>query len=406
MNAARPPQGVVAPLGGSEPHAVGSVGAAATEPMHVDRDRALTPLAGPEDTSLIERYLEYVRVEKRLAARTVELYALDLLKLKEYAAKVPVALTDVRNAHIRRWVAQMHSSGRSGRGIALIMSGWRGFYVWLGRQGLVASNPVQDVRAPKAPKPLPKALGVDEAVQLANYKKDSTSSSADEGYTAISSTDTTSKAPAEAHFLELRDAAMVELLYSSGLRVGELIGLDALASAVGNAQGKGWIDLDAAQAHVCGKGSKWRAVPVGRQALLALQAWLQCRAQYVDTRVGPLQTGASADKGDAQCDTGLVSPALFIGRNGTRLTAQSVWQRLRSRSLQAGLATPVHPHMLRHSFASHMLQSSGDLRAVQELLGHANISTTQVYTRLDFQHLAKAYDAAHPRAHAKGKKKD
>ena len=331
---------------------------------------------------LVERYLEYVRVEKRLAARTVELYALDLIKLRHYAAAVPVALTEVRNANIRRWVAQMHSGGRSGRGIALIMSGWRGFYAWLGRQGLVTSNPVQDVRAPKAPKPLPKALGVDDAVQLASFKKDSTLSSIDVGYSPISLVKARSKlAFAEAAFLELRDAAMVELLYSSGLRVGELIGLDAQASAAGNATGQGWIDLQAAQAHVCGKGRKWRAVPVGRHAIAALEAWLQVRGE-----------------GEA------VGAALFIGRNGTRLTAQSVWARLRSRSLQAGLSTPVHPHMLRHSFASHLLQSSGDLRAVQELLGHANISTTQVYTRLDFQHLAKAYDAAHPRAKLKGGK--
>ncbi len=337
---------------------------------------------------MVEKYLEYVRVEKRLAARTVELYALDLLKLKENAAKVPVALTDVHNAHIRRWVAQMHSGGRSGRGIALILSGWRGFYSWLGRQGLVTSNPVQDIRAPKAPKPLPKALGVDEAVQLANFKKDSATVSTNGGSGPISSKSASPHSAQESQLLELRDAAMVELLYSSGLRVGELIGLDAQASAVGNAHGKGWIDMDAAQAHVCGKGSKWRAVPVGSQALQALQAWLLARAAFVT----------------AQPEAATTSAALFIGRNGTRLTAQSVWQRLRSRSLQAGLATPVHPHMLRHSFASHVLQSSGDLRAVQELLGHANISTTQVYTRLDFQHLAKAYDAAHPRARVKGGK--
>nr|WP_315487881.1 tyrosine-type recombinase/integrase [uncultured Rhodoferax sp.] len=340
------------------------------------------------DGALVEKYLEYVRVEKRLAARTVELYALDLLKLKEYAAKVPVALTDVRNAHIRRWVAQMHSGGRSGRGIALILSGWRGFYTWLGRQGLVTSNPVQDIRAPNASKPLPKALGVDEAVQLANFKKDSITVSANGGSGSILSTSASPHGAQESQLLELRDAAMVELLYSSGLRVGELIGLDAQASAVGNAQGKGWIDMDAAQAHVCGKGSKWRAVPVGSQALQALQAWLLARAAFVAS----------------QPEAATTSAALFIGRNGTRLTAQSVWQRLRRRSLQAGLATPVHPHMLRHSFASHVLQSSGDLRAVQELLGHANISTTQVYTRLDFQHLAKAYDAAHPRAKVKGGK--
>ncbi len=364
MNAAGPPQGVKAPLGGSAEHGVASVGA-----------------------TLTERYLEYVRVEKRLAARTVELYALDLIKLRDYAARVPVELTAVHNAHVRRWVAQMHSGGRSGRGIALILSGWRGFYAWLGRQGLVASNPVQDVRTPKVPKPLPKALGVDDAVQLASFKNHSTLRNADEGYDPVSSAGLSAQARVEADFLELRDGAMVELLYSSGLRVGELIGLDAYPSAAGHAASRGWLDLDAAQAQVCGKGSKWRSVPVGRLAIAAMQAWLKARSDFFATR-----------------EAGAVSDALFVGRNGTRLTAQSVWQRLRSRSLLAGMSTPVHPHMLRHSFASHLLQSSGDLRAVQELLGHANISTTQVYTRLDFQHLAKVYDAAHPRAKFKGGK--
>jgi integrase/recombinase XerC len=157
--------------------------------------------------------------------------------------------------------------------------------------------------------------------------------------------------------------------------VGELVGLDAQAGAAA----KGWIDMEAAEAHVLGKGSKRRTVPVGSAALQALQRWMELR--------GPVMGDGTA--------------ALFMGRNGTRLTAQSIWQRLRRRSLQSGLTTPVHPHMLRHSFASHVLQSSGDLRAVQELLGHANITTTQVYTRLDFQHLAKAYDAAHPRARVK-----
>jgi integrase/recombinase XerC len=304
---------------------------------------------------LVEKYLEHVRVEKRLAQRTVELYSLDLQRLSDNAAKGGVELTRVQNAHIRRWVAQMHSAGRSGRGIALILSGWRGFYVWLGRQGLVSHNPVQDVRAPKAPKPLPKALGVDESVQLAEY------------------------ANADADpWLEARDCAMVELLYGCGLRVGELVGLDARASA----QARGWIDLEAGEAHVLGKGSKRRTVPVGSKAIEALGHWLAVRAASAPPE---------ADGGS--------QAALFIGRHGTRLTPQSIWQRLKRRSLLAGLATPVHPHMLRHSFASHVLQSSGDLRAVQELLGHANITTTQVYTRLDFQHLAKAYDAAHPRAH-------
>lgn len=302
------------------------------------------------DAGLIGKYLEHVRVEKRLADRTLALYAIDLRKLAEYAAAVPVDLVRVQNAHVRRWVAQMHGGGRSGRGIALVLSGWRGFYRWLGREGLVASNPVLDVRAPKAPKPLPKALGVEEAVQLADFA----SAQADP-------------------WLEARDAALVELLYGCGLRVGEVVGLDVQ----GGAGARGWIDLAAGEAHVLGKGSKRRTVPVGRKAAQALAHWLALRAQV---------RGAAGQ------------PALFIGRHGTRLTAQSIWQRLKQRSLQAGLATPVHPHMLRHSFASHVLQSSGDLRAVQELLGHANIGTTQVYTRLDFQHLAKAYDAAHPRA--------
>ncbi len=300
------------------------------------------------DAALIQAYLEHVRVEKRLAPRTVCLYALDLEKLNDFVREAGLGLTQVRNAHVRRWVARMHSGGRSGRGIALILSGWRGFYIWLGRQGLVESNPVQDVRAPKASKPLPKALGVDEAVQLADFHSDDTP------------------------WLEARDSAMVELLYGSGLRVGEMVGLDVTASA----QALGWVDLQEGEAHVLGKGSKRRTVPVGSQALAALQHWLAVR--------GPQPT-----------------VAMFCGRHGTRLTAQSMWQRLRRRSQLAGLNTPVHPHMLRHSFASHVLQSSGDLRAVQELLGHANITTTQVYTRLDFQHLAKAYDAAHPRAKRK-----
>ena len=324
---------------------------------------SLAPLA---PSPLVQRYLEHVRFEKRLAARTVELYTLDLGKLQSLAAQADVALEQVQNHHIRRWVAQMHSAGRSGRGIALIMSGWRGFYTWLGREGLVSSNPVQDVRAPKAPKPLPKAMGVDDAVQFADFASE------------------------DDPWLEARDAAMVELLYGSGLRVGELIGLDVVASSTA----KGWVDLQAAEAHVLGKGSKRRTVPVGTTALQALERWLSLRGTSSAQGAAPVH----ATQADA-------ANALFTGRYGTRLTAQSVWQRLKRRSQLAGLLAPVHPHMLRHSFASHVLQSSGDLRAVQELLGHANITTTQVYTRLDFQHLAKAYDAAHPRAKLGGRKK-
>ena len=306
-------------------------------------------------TALTERYLEHARVQKRLAPRTLALYSEDLHKLMTAAAQAGIALTAVQNHHVRRWVAQMHAGGRSGRGIALILSGWRGFYTWLGREGLVSANPVQDVRAPRQARPLPKALGVDEAVQLADHVAED-----------------------DDPWLEVRDAAMVELLYGSGLRVGELVGLDVAASDAAQRAGRGWIDLPSAEVQVQGKGSKRRGVPLGTQALAALQRWLALRDQV-------------AGQGDA-------AMALFIGRRGTRLTPQSIWQRLKRRSLLAGLATPVHPHMLRHSFASHVLQSSSDLRAVQELLGHAHIGTTQVYTRLDFQHLAKAYDAAHPRA--------
>ena len=306
-------------------------------------------------TALTERYLEHARVQKRLAPRTLALYSEDLHKLMTVAAQSGIALTAVQNHHVRRWVAQMHAGGRSGRGIALILSGWRGFYTWLGREGLVSANPVQDVRAPRQARPLPKALGVDEAVQLADHVAED-----------------------DDPWLEARDAAMVELLYGSGLRVGELVGLDVAASDAAQRAGRGWIDLPSAEVQVQGKGSKRRGVPLGTQALAALERWLALRDQV-------------AGEGDA-------AMALFIGRRGTRLTPQSIWQRLKRRSLLAGLATPVHPHMLRHSFASHVLQSSSDLRAVQELLGHAHIGTTQVYTRLDFQHLAKAYDAAHPRA--------
>ena len=326
--------------------------------MHSDMSADAAPISAA-DAALVERYLEHVRVEKRLAERTLALYSLDLEKLAQFAAQSGVALTTVGNHHVRRWVAQMHAGGRSGRGIALILSGWRGFYAWLGREGLISANPVQDVRAPRQPRPLPKALGVDEAVQLADHHDEE-----------------------DDPWLDARDAAMVELLYGGGLRVGELIGLDVAPSDAALRAGRGWIDLLGAEVQVQGKGDKRRTVPVGRGALQALQQWLAVRDQV------PAQPQAAQ--------------ALFIGRRGTRLTAQSVWQRLKRRSLRAGLATPVHPHMLRHSFASHVLQSSGDLRAVQELLGHANIGTTQVYTRLDFQHLAKAYDAAHPRARRKG----
>ncbi|MEO5738455.1 MAG: tyrosine recombinase XerC [Variovorax sp.] len=311
--------------------------------------------------ALVDKYLEHVRVERRLAARTVELYAIHLGTLTEKAGAANLPLDKVQTAHVRRWMAQLHSAGRESRGIALVLSCWRSFYRWLGNEGLVSSNPVQDVHAPKADRPLPKALAVDDAVRLAEHRD-----------------------PDADPWTEARDRAVVELLYGCGLRVSELVGLDVQASPTAH----GWVDLASGEAQVLGKGNKRRSVPVGAKAAEALQAWLAVRGDCP-----ALPAALQRDPAGAV--------ALFIGRTGSRWSAQAVWKQLRQRSLKAGLPAPVHPHMLRHSFASHLLQSSSDLRAVQELLGHANITTTQVYTRLDFQHLAKAYDAAHPRAKAK-----
>jgi len=300
----------------------------------------------------LQRYIEHLRVERRLAARSVQMVHDALLRLQQMAVALPVDLREVQTQHVRRWAAQLRERPLAPRSIAIHLSAWRGLYRWWGRNGEVRINPVEGVRAPKAPKPLPKALSVEQAVSLAAFEP-------------------TAGDPA----LCARDHCMVELLYGSGLRVGELVGLDLRGSDAA----AGWIDAADASAQVLGKGSKRRTVPVGPAALAALRAWLQHRGKLV-----------AADE-----------PALFVSRRGTRLTSSQVRSRLKGLAQQAGLPTHVHPHMLRHSFASHLLQSSGDLRAVQELLGHANISTTQVYTRLDFQHLAKVYDAAHPRARRK-----
>ena len=314
---------------------------------------APTPAAAaPAGDADIERHLTHLRVERRLAARTLQSYADAFGRLQGLAGESGVPLRTVQIAHVRRWAASLHAHGLAPRSIALVLSAWRGFYRWLGRDGLVDLNPVEGVRAPKAAIPLPKALSVDQAVTLA-------------------------EAPAvdDDPAIAARDTCVVELLYGCGLRVGELVGLDLVAGP----ETAGWIDAADGLAHVLGKGSKRRGVPVGGPALKALSEWLALRS-----------TMARADE-----------TALFVNQRGTRFTAAQVRGRLKLRAVQAGLPTHVHPHMLRHSFASHVLQSSGDLRAVQELLGHANIRTTQVYTKLDFQHLAKVYDAAHPRAKKK-----
>jgi integrase/recombinase XerC len=296
-----------------------------------------------------QRFIEHLRVQRRLAARSLHLYTQALGRLQALAAEAGVALRHVQPPHVRRWAATLHAGGLSPRSIALHLAAWRGLYRWLGREGRVEQNPVDGVRAPKVGRPLPKALSVEQAVALAEHR-----------------------GPRTAAPLDTRDRCMVELLYGCGLRVAELVGLEVRPGALA----QGWVDLAAGDAQVLGKGGKRRSVPVGAAALAALEQWLAARPGL-------------ADPGET---------ALFVSTRGTRLTASQVRSRLKARALAAGLPTHVHPHMLRHSFASHLLQSSGDLRAVQELLGHAHISTTQVYTRLDFGHLSKVYDAAHPRA--------
>ena len=298
----------------------------------------------------LQRYLRHLEVERRLAERTRDNYTFALRRLAASAAAQGVALPAAQSHHVRTWAAQAHRDGLAPRSLALMLAAWRGLYRWWGEQGVVTSNPVVGVRAPKAARPLPKALSVDHAVALAEQGADE-------------STDPR---------LAARDRAIVELMYGSGLRLAELTGLDLRPGR----DGGGWVDAADATAHVLGKGSKRRSVPVGRAALDALAAWLACRDDI-----------AAPDEA-----------ALFVGLRGRRLGPSALRVGLRRLAQAAGLPTDVHPHMLRHSFASHLLQSSGDLRAVQELLGHANIATTQVYTRLDFQHLAKVYDAAHPRA--------
>ena len=306
---------------------------------------------------LMEAYLEWCAVHKRLSDATLTNYARDLKMLVEMIKPLNVEPSELAMHHARQLVMQLHSNGQSPKSMARYLSSWRSWFAWLLREGKVKSNPIQGVRAPKAAKSLPKALSVDDAVNLAQSG-------------AVGETD-----------LLLRDHALIELLYSSGLRVSEIVGLDVIPPDGTAQSGSGWVDLIEGDVHVIGKGNKPRVVPVGEPAVKALQTWLPARSKMLGARM---------------------NKALFIGQTGTRLTTRSVQLRLATHAQKLGLPVHVHPHMLRHSFATHVLQSSGDLRAVQEMLGHASLAATQVYTGLDFQHLAKVYDAAHPRA----KKKD
>ena len=296
--------------------------------------------AAEQVPATLQGYLAYLNNERGYSPLTSENYARDIRRLLALAGATPLA--DLKSHHIRRYIAQLHSSGLGGRSLARVLSAWRGFYNYLMRDHGCKSNPCVGLRAPKAPKTLPHALSPDEAVQLVEMKVETP--------------------------LDARDKAMFELLYSSGLRLAELVSLDP-------------IDMDYADAsvRVTGKGNKTRIVPLGSHAIAALKAWLAVRDQIAK----PDET------------------ALFVGKNGARISPRTVQLHLRQRGITQGIASGVHPHLLRHSFATHVLQSSGDLRAVQEMLGHASISTTQVYTHLDFQYLAKIYDDAHPRAKKK-----
>ncbi|MEW6563356.1 MAG: tyrosine recombinase XerC [Pseudomonadota bacterium] len=293
-----------------------------------------------DNAALLQGYLAQLRHERRYSEHTASNYARDIRRLFELAGEA--ALRDIKSHQIRRFIAQLHGKGLSGRSLARLLSAWRGFYDYLLREHGYADNPCVGLRAPKTPKTLPHALSPDEAVRLVDIVPETP--------------------------LDVRDQAMFELFYSSGLRLSELVGLDP-------------IDLDLADGsvRVTGKGNKTRLVPVGSHAIAALQSWLQQRPQC-------------ADVGET---------ALFVGKNGKRISPRTVQRQLEQWSLRQGLTHRVHPHQLRHSFATHVLQSSGDLRAVQEMLGHASISTTQVYTHLDFQYLSKIYDDAHPRAKKK-----
>ncbi len=283
---------------------------------------------------------DFIRSVQHLSPHTQAAYRRDLQALQQYCERDGVDnWSQLDGRRLGGYVAQRHRQGIGGRSLQRNLSSVRAFFRYLNQKGLAGGNPATGLITPKTPRRLPKALDVDQAGQLMNISSDDP--------------------------LAIRDRAILELMYSSGLRLAETVGLD-----LGN------LDWSDDMVTVVGKGRKTRKVPVGRFAREALQKWLVVRANH-----------AGADE-----------VALFVSTHGRRISTRSVQERLRQWAVRLKLPVHVHPHMLRHSFATHMLESSGDLRAVQELLGHADISTTQVYTHLDFQHLAKVYDQAHPRA--------
>lgn len=287
---------------------------------------------------------EFLSSQPQLSERTCEAYRRDLLQLISYCTEKGISGWErLDGRQLGHYIATRHRQGIGGRTLQRNLSAIRAFYRYLISLDLVRRNPAQGLVTPRTPKRLPVTLDADQAAQLVALKEDDP--------------------------LAVRDRAILELMYSSGLRLSELTGLDLAG-----------LDLADAVVTVTGKGNKTRKVPVGKPAIAAIRQWLAIRGNHV--------------RGD--------EPALFVSHRGTRISPRTIQSRLKQWAIQQGLATHVHPHMLRHSFASHILESSGDLRAVQELLGHADISTTQIYTHLDFQHLAKVYDSAHPRAKKRG----
>ncbi len=297
-----------------------------------------------------QAFSRYLCSERQLSIKTQENYLRDLDKFRRYCRDQQLTLPQLTCHHVRQALAQLHRQGLGGRSLQRWLSSLRSFFQFCLRQRWLEHNPAQGIEAPKSAKKLPKTLDADQVCQFVEVE--------------------------QTGFLGVRDRAMLELLYSSGLRLAELAGLNLSD-----------LDLRDGMVTVTGKGGKTRSLPVGRYAREALQQWLIERS--------PLLHSPQNQRDDTDSD------ALFISKKGSRLGHRAIQQRLKHYSLQQGMDNRISPHMLRHSFASHMLESSGDLRAVQELLGHANISTTQIYTHLDFQHLAKVYDSSHPRAQKK-----
>jgi integrase/recombinase XerC len=300
----------------------------------------------PDDAQLAS-FTQHIDTARNLSSLTTKSYLRDLSRLQSLLNDSSIAtLSDIDTQHIRSALATLHKSGLSNASLQRWLSSVRAFFRYAMQKKWLSNNPADGLQAPAKAKKLPKLMDADQAIQLVSI----------EG----------------SDWHSLRDRALLELLYSSGLRLAEIANIDISD-----------IHLGEATVRVTGKGAKTRLVPVGSCALAAIERWLKVRSERALENEN----------------------ALFVSQRGKRISHRAIQQRVKLIAQRQGISQPIHPHMLRHSFASHMLESSGDLRGVQELLGHANLSTTQVYTHLDFQHLAKTYDSAHPRAHSRGKKK-